>query len=71
MLRRLLPLSLMACALALSACAANSPRVAPPVACPKLPPLPTMTAPNYEQQLRELWLSAPVAMLRSGDTKRC
>ena len=57
-----LRLSLLACALALSACAANSPRVVP-VECPKLPPLPAMTEPSYEQQLRELWLSDPVAML--------
>lgn len=62
---RTLPLLVwpMAFALALSACAANSPRVVP-VECPKPAALPAslMAPPNFEQQLRELWLSDKPAM---------
>lgn len=73
MRKLLLALWPLACSVALSSCAANSPRVAPPPACPRLPAIPAelMQPPNYEQQLRELWLSGLAVMPASGRYKPC
>ena len=67
MLKRLVPLSLLICALATSSCATVGPPAKQALVCPALPPIPAnlMQEPQTEMKVRdELFKPQPNATLK-------